>query len=172
MLLWRLLFSFVKIGLFGFGGGPAMLPLIQEEVVDYRHWLTVEEFVDGLAVGNSLPGPIAPKMALLVGYRVAGLTGALVAIIGILLPSLILMGVVVVFFYQFKDTTYAQRALKVVRPVVVALLAMVVYDIWPKSIKGWDGVAVAVAAFVAGEFLNVHPALLIVIGAVLGILVY
>ncbi len=172
MLLWRLFFTFAKIGLFGFGGGPAMLPLIQQEVVESHHWLTMEEFVDGLAIGNSLPGPIAPKIALLVGYRTGGLAGALVAIIGILLPSLVLMGLVVVFFYQIKDKPYAQKALKIVRPVVVALLAMVVYDVWPKSIKGWDGVLVAVVAFLAGEFLNVHPAILIVVGAALGILVY
>ncbi len=170
--LLELFLMFVKIGTVGFGGGPAMIPLIQREVVDYHHLLRAEEFVDGIGIGNSLPGPIAPKLALLVGYRVAGFWGVVVAVTGILLPSLLLMGLVVVFFYRFRSTAYASRALRVVRPVVVALLAMVVYDVWPKSVKGIDGVAVVIVSFVAGEFLGVHPAILIVVGAVLGLALY
>ncbi len=170
--LMKLFVSFSKIGAVGFGGGPAMIPLIQREVVDYRHWLTAEEFVDGIGVGNSLPGPIAPKLALLVGYKVDGFWGAAVSVAGILLPSLVLMTLVVVFFYRFRNTNYAHRALRAVRPVVVALLAMVVYDVWPKSVKGIDGVAVVLVSFAAGEFLGIHPAILIIAGAVLGLAVY
>ena len=149
-----------------------MIPLIQGEVVDYRHWLTAEEFVDGIGVGNSLPGPIAPKLALLVGYRIAGFWGIVASVTGILLPSLVLMTLVVVFFYRFRNTNLPQRALRVVRPVVVALLAMVVYDVWPKSVKGLDGIAVVLISFAAGEFLGIHPAILIVVGALTGIALY
>jgi len=82
MLLLRIFIAFAKVGLFGYGGGPSMIPLMQEEVVDAHHWLSTEEFVDALAMGNALPGPIATKMSLYVGYKLAGMPGALAGVQG------------------------------------------------------------------------------------------
>ena len=175
----NLFLTFAKIGLVGYGGGPAMIPLIQEEVVDGHNWMSDEEFVDTLAMGNTLPGPIATKMSFFIGYKVgrlesivAGWGGALIALIGLLLPSLVLMMVLGILFLRFKDLPFARAMLTAVRPVVVALLAYTAYTVFPKGIKNWHTGLIALVAFAAVAFLNVHPALTILAAAVLGLVVY
>jgi chromate transporter len=168
----NLFLTFTKIGVLGYGGGPAMIPLIQEEVVEGHGWMTDEEFIDTLAMGNTLPGPIATKMTFFIGYKVGSWVGAFVALIGLLWPSLLLMMVLGLAFMRFKDMPFAQAMLTAVRPVVVALLAYTVYTVFPKSIKNWHTALIAVVAFVAVAFLNVHPALTILGAAILGLIVY
>lgn len=172
LLLLRIFFAFAKVGIFGYGGGPSMIPLIQEEVVDVNGWLTTEEFVDALAMGNSLPGPITTKMSAYVGYKLAGLPGSLAGVLGIATPSIILMLVLAVFFLKYKDVPKVQAALKAVRPAVVALLALVVYEIFPKSVTAWDTGLIMIVTFVVVAFLKVHPALAILGAAILGLVVY
>jgi chromate transporter len=168
----NLFLTFTKIGVLGYGGGPAMIPLIQEEVVDGQNWMTDQEFVDTLAMGNTLPGPIATKMTMFIGYKVAGLPGGLFALFSMLWPSLTLMMVLGLLFLRFKDMPYAKAMLTAVRPVVVALLAYTVYTVFGKSVKNWHTGLIAVAAFAAVTFLNVHPALTILAAAILGLIVY
>jgi len=122
-LLFRIFMAFAKVGIFGYGGGPSMIPLIQEEVVDVNHWLTTEEFVDALAIGNALPGPIAVKMSAYVGYKMAGLLGAFTGLLGMIAPSTMLMLILAALFLHYKDHPKVQGTLKAVRPAVVALLA-------------------------------------------------
>jgi chromate transporter len=170
---WLNLFvAFTKIGVLGYGGGPSMIPLIQEEVVEGQKWMTDENFIDTLAMGYALPGPIATKMTLFVGYKVGGWAGGIVALLGLLWPSSVLMMVLGILFLRFKDMPYAQAMLTAVRPVVLALLAYTAYTVLPKSVKNWHTGLIAVAAFGAVAFLNVHPALAILVAAVLGLLVY
>jgi len=172
-LLWRIFTAFLKCGIFGYGGGQSMVPLVQDEVVRVRRWLSTEEFVDALVMGNSLPGPIAIKMATYVGYKLAGIPGLVSAVLGISLPALLLMLLMTMLFFQFKDHPKIQAALQAVRPAVVGLLAMVIYDVWPTAINGrWDGALIAIAALVAVTLLEVHPALVILAAAVLGVIVY
>ena len=170
--LLRIFIAFAKVGIFGYGGGPSMIPLMQEEVVDANHWLSNEEFVDALAMGNALPGPIATKMSAYIGYKLAGLPGAISGVLGTVLPSMIAMLLIGLVFLQVKDLPQAQSALKAVRPVVVALLAWTTWKVFPPSIKGWDTALLGVAAFIAVTFLDLHPALVILIAAILGMLVY
>jgi chromate transporter len=170
--LLNLLLTFAKIGVLGYGGGPAMLPLMQEEVVEGNNWMTEQEFVDTLAMGNTLPGPIATKMSFFIGYKVGSWVGAVVALFGLLLPSLVLMMVLGLFFLRFKDLPYAKAMLTAVRPVVVALLAYTTYTFIPASIKSWHTALIAVVAFAVVTFLNFHPALVILIAAILGLIVY
>ena len=172
LLLWEIFLAFAKVGIFGYGGGPSMIPLVQVEVVDAHHWLTAEEFVDTLAMGNALPGPIATKMAGYIGFRLAGLPGAVVGVTGMVLPSLVLMLLLAGVLITYKDSRYVQATLKAVRPVVVALLAITVWEIFPSSIKGWDTALIGIGAFAVVVFLNVHPALAIVGAVILGVLVY
>ncbi len=172
MLLTRLFYSFAKVGIFGYGGGPSMIPLVQEEVVDVNHWMTDEEFVDALAMGNALPGPIATKMSAYTGFKLAGLWGALAAVIGIILPSLIAMLALTAFFLQFKDHPKMQATLKAVRPAVVALLVLVVYEIYPNSVVSWDTALIALATFLALAIFKIHPAIAIVAWSLFGFLVY
>jgi len=172
LVLWEIFLAFAKVGIFGYGGGPSMIPLVQVEVVDAHHWLTAEEFVDTLAMGNALPGPIATKMAGYIGFRLAGLPGAVVGVTGMVLPSLVLMLLLAGVLITYKDSRYVQATLKAVRPVVVALLAITVWEIFPSSIKGWDTALIGIGAFAVVVFLNVHPALAIVGAVILGVLVY
>jgi chromate transporter len=170
---WLQLFvTFTKIGVFGYGGGPAMIPLIQEEVVEGHDWMTDEEFMDTLAMGNILPGPIATKMTMFVGYKVGGWVGALLALFSMLWPSLTLMMVLGLAFMRFKDAPFAQAMLTAVRPVVFALLAYTAYTVLPAGVKNWHTALIAAVSFVAVTFLNVHPALTILAAAILGLIVY
>ena len=168
----NLFLTFAKIGLVGYGGGPAMIPLIQEEVVEGQNWMTDEEFVDTLAMGNTLPGPIATKMSFFIGYKVGSWGGAFVALFSLLLPSLVLMMVLGIAFLRFKDMPFAKAMLTAVRPVVVALLAYTVYTVFPNSIKNWHTGLIAIVAFAAVARFNVHPALTILAAAILGLVVY
>ena len=176
--LWELFVSFGRAGLFGFGGGPSMIPLIQVEVVDLRAWLTPEAFLDAFAFGNALPGPIATKLAGYVGYQVAGVPGALVGLLAITAPTILAMLVLFGAYARFRDRPAVQRFLAGVRPVVVALLAVVVWDFAPAAFAvdatWWRNaplVAIAVAAVLVSLRRDPHPALLIVAGGVLGVLV-
>jgi chromate transporter len=171
--LWLgILWSFSKIGVLGFGGGPAFIPLIQEEVVDVNGWLTTEEFVDTLAIGNTLPGPIATKMAAYTGWKIAGVPGASLAVLGTVGPSMILMILLITFANNLQDNPRMQGVLKAIRPAVVALLAWTVWDIAPKAIKETSQGVLAVATFAVIIMFNVHPGLAIVGAAVIGFLFF
>lgn len=171
-----LFWSFAKVGLFGFGGGPSMIPLIQEEVVDLRAWLTREEFLDAFAFGNALPGPIATKMAGYVGYKVAGIPGVVAALIGVVVPTVIAMLLLAGVYLRYRESPVFENFLQGVRPVVIALLAMVVWEFAPRAlgtpdrwIANWAAWLLAIAAFVLSVRFNVHPAWLIVAGGALGL---
>ncbi len=172
MTLLKIFWAFAKVGTFGYGGGPSMIPLVEEEVVNRHHWLPMKEFIDALAMGNALPGPIAVKMSGYVGFKIDGLPGAIAGAIGIMLPSLILMLVLASLFFKYKDMPQVQASLKAVRPAVVALLAIVVYDMWPHSVTSWHAGTIMVATFAIIAFFNVHPAYAIGAAALLGLLVY
>ena len=167
-----LFYAFAKVGLLGFGGGHSIIPLIQVEVVNNYKWLTISEFTDALAMANSLPGPITTKMSLLVGYKTAGITGGVAGLLGLLFPSSILMLVLTALYLKYKDLAAVKGLLKGVRPVVIALLLVVVYSIFPSSINSWHTALIAVATFFLISFLNVHPAVLIVGAAFFGMIFY
>lgn len=168
----NLLLAFTRVGLLGYGGGPSMIPLVQREVVDVFGWMSESDFVDTLAMGNALPGPIATKMAWYVGYKVAGIVGALAALLGTIWPSTVLMTIVGLFFLRFKDSRYSKAMLTAVRPVVVGMMVWTTYDIFRPSVKNWHTGLIAVVSFGAMTFLKVHPALVILGAAILGLIVY
>jgi chromate transporter len=168
----NLFFTFSKIGVLGYGGGPAMIPLIQEEVVEAHAWMTDEDFIDTLAMGNTLPGPIATKMSMFVGYKIGGWVGGFLALLGLLWPSSILMMILGIAFLRFKDSPFSQAMLTAVRPVVFALLAYTAYTVLPKGVKNWHTGLIAIVAFIAVAIFNVHPALTILAAAILGLAVY
>lgn len=177
MELVRIVWSFTKVGIFGFGGGPSMIPLIREEVVDLRSWLTQEEFLDAFAFGNALPGPIATKLAGYVGFKVAGWPGAVAGLVGIAVPTMLAMIALAGLYARFRDVGSVEAFLKGVRPVVIALLALVVWQFAPKALgapgqmaTNWLAWSIAVVAFVASVRLGIHPAFLIVAGGTVGLL--
>lgn len=172
MQLLDIFISFTKVGVFAYGGGPSMIPLVQEEVVDVHGWMSIEEFTDALALGYALPGPIATKMAAYIGYKIAHLPGLIAALLGTVLPSLMMMMVLAAFFWTYKDSPYVQSSLKAVRPAVVGLLFVVVWQMFPKSVTSLTTGLIAVVTFAAIILLNVHPAVAIVASAVIGVIAY
>ena len=121
--LWTLFVVFFKIGLFSFGGGYAILPLIQKEVVVIHKWITVSQFTDIVAVSQVTPGPIAINSSTYVGYLVTGnVIGATVATVGLIMPSVIIMTVFSIFFLKFQDNKYISNAFAGLRVVVVGLI--------------------------------------------------
>ncbi len=155
MIHWQLFVAFARVGVLGFGGGPSMLPLLQAECVG-AGWVTDEQFLEGLAAGNALPGPIATKMAVYVGWHEAGPSGALVAMTGVVLPSALLMALLGALLVRYRDHWAVAAALRAVKPAIVGLLAFVAWDLAPAGIRGGGTALVAVAAF-AALVLKVHP---------------
>ena len=119
----KLFYSFFKIGLFGFGGGYAMISLIQGEVVNRYHWLTSGQFTDIVAISQMTPGPIAVNSATFVGLKIAGIPGAVVATLGCILPSCIIVTVLAKLYLKYRSMDMLQGVLRSLRPAVVAMIA-------------------------------------------------
>ena len=177
MIYLQLLYSYLKIGFFGFGGGYAMLSLIQNEVVVQNQWMTNAEFTDIVAISQMTPGPIAINSATYIGYTVAGFWGSVVATTAVCLPALTLMILITRFFLHLRDNRYVKGAISGMKPVVVGMIgAAALLLIFPKSddgasfIDGWSW-ALFAAAMIA-SYKKINPILLIVLGAVAGVAIY
>jgi chromate transporter len=183
MILWRIFVLFTRVAIFSWGGGPASLALMQRETTT-AGWVTPAEFADAVAVGNALPGPIAPQVSAYVGYKLAGVPGAISAAVGTVVPTTVLMLFMVIFFFGIKDTPAIQNMLKAVRPVVVGLLLWTAYDMgynvfgvqklgWGMGlVQSWDKLIITMAAFLLLTFTKINPVYIILSAAVLGFFVY
>lgn len=183
MLLWQIFVLFTRVALFSWGGGPASLALMQRETIA-AGWVTSQEFADAVAVGNALPGPIAPQVSAYVGYKLAGVSGAIMAATGTVVPTTVLMLLMVVFFFGVKDSAAVKAMLQAVRPVVVGLLIWTAYDMaitvfgskklgWGKALTlGWDKLVIAIIAFGLLTFTKINPVFIILGAAGLGFVVY
>ena len=114
---------FFKIGAFTIGGGYAMVPLIENEIVTKRNWISKDDFVDLLAISQSAPGILAVNISIFIGYKLRGIRGSLVTALGTVLPSFIIILAIAMFFHNFKDNPIVERIFKGIRPAVVALIA-------------------------------------------------
>lgn len=167
-----LFWTFFKIGLFGFGGGYAMLSLIQHEVVEVHHWISVSDFTDIVAISQTTPGPIAFNTATYIGYTATGsVFGSLICTLAVSLPSIILMTLVCRFFFAFRNNFYVEAALKGLKPAIIGLIAAaalllvnqrnftdfkswIIFGIvFAASIKKTDPILLIVLAGLAGYFL-------------------
>ncbi|MCA0987460.1 chromate transporter [Guptibacillus algicola] len=165
---WHLFLAFFRVGMLGYGGGPSSIPLVHKEVVDKYKWLSDDEFADILALGNSLPGPIATKMAGYIGHRVAGILGMMNAVLATIVPTITIMIVLLTFLSSFRDEAWVQGMTQAVVPVVGVMLAVLTYDFFRKAQGklGWTvTIVMTIASFVVIEMAGVHPG--IVIGALL-----
>jgi len=168
----RALFSsFLKIGMFTIGGGYAMIPLMEEELVDRRKWLTREEFLDQLALSQSMPGVLAVNMAAGLGYRLRGWRGALSAIAGNISVPILMILLLAVFFRQFRENVWVERFFMGVRPAVVALIAAPVFKLAATAGIGWRTCWIPLLAAVLIWLLGVSP-ILVILAAALGGFVY
>lgn len=164
----RLSLAFLRIGLLGFGGGPSMIPLVHQEVVKRYAWMSDEEFADVLAIGNTLPGPIATKMAGTIGYRVGGVMGCLTAVLAVIGPVILAMIALLGLFSRYSDQRWMQGMGQGVVPVVMVMMAQLTLDFFKKSKGNLGWIVTLLMGAVAGAliyWLGVHPGL--VIGAVL-----
>ncbi|MFD1361044.1 chromate transporter [Lentibacillus salinarum] len=170
MLYWQIFLAFFIPGILGYGGGPASIPLVENEVVQNYEWMSVQEFSEVLALGNSLPGPIATKMAGYIGYEVGGIPGAIVAVFASVAPSLILMILLMGLLYKYKDSPKVKRLTLYVRPVIAILLGLMAWRFFADSyadIGIWQTAFLVVASYLLMERFKIHPAFVI-----MGTLVY
>lgn len=167
----NLFMAFFRPGIFGFGGGPAAIPLIQKEVIDKFGWLTIEEYADTVALGNTLPGPIATKLAAIIGYKVAGVLGALITLVAVVVPTAVAAALLYQFYAKYKDQQWLKSMMIGVRPVVVVLLAESVFSIGQKAFPMSITWGILLAAAAGLFYFKVHPAILIVASMLFGIAV-
>ena len=165
--LWEIFWSFFKIGLFTFGGGYAMIPLIQREVIDHRKWIPASEFLDLLTLAQSVPGPIAINTAVFVGYKVRGLRGAAAALLGTVTPSFVIILVIAVFFAGIRHNPVVDAAFKGMRPAVVALIIGPVLSL--SRGMHWTMLVVIAASALAIWWLDWSPIWILAAAAALGI---
>lgn len=162
--LWELYSSFFRIGILTFGGGYAMLPMIEKEVVDKHKWATIEEIMDYFAISQCTPGVIAVNSATFIGYRTGGILGGIVATIGVVTPSVIIISLVATVLQSFYDNKYVKSAFQGIGVAVCAILVQAILKIGKSGIKDFVTGAIAILAFILSAFFNV-PTIAIIIGA-------
>ncbi len=176
MLYLDLFLTFFKIGLFTFGGGYAMIPLIQSEVISHG-WLTAEEIIDFIGVSESTPGPFAINMSTYIGRVTGGIAGSVCATLGVVLPSFIIILIVSALFEKFRKSSVVEGVMTGLRPAVIGLIGAALISIgtevfWPDSGFTWIKLAVSAVIFLSMAFLSfrkLHPIFIILISAAAGI---
>ena len=168
-MLFKLFITFFKIGLFTFGGGYAMIPLIEREVIEKKRWIEKKDFLDMLVLAQSAPGPIAVNTAVFVGYKTAGVMGAIVTTLGTVLPSFIVILLLALFFVEVRENIYVDAAFRAMRPAVVALIVAPLMGL-VKGMK-WYLVAVSAAVAMAVWYFGFSPAYLIGAALVVGVVI-
>lgn len=173
MIYLQLFLSYLKIGFFGFGGGYAMLSLIQNEIVVQQGWLTNEQLADIIAISQMTPGPIAINSATYVGYTVTGTVwGSLLATFSVCLPALTIMTLITRFYLKLRNNRYLKGAISFMKPMMIGMIlaaALLLFD--ASTFIDWKSWAIFGACFLA-SVKKVNPILLIVLSAVVGIVLY
>ena len=165
-----LFWAFCKIGGLTFGGGYAMLPMLQKEVVEEKKWATEEELLDYYAVGQATPGIIAVNTATFVGYKEKGVLGAAFATFGVVFPSLVIIMAIAGFIDNFSDLEVVQYAFSGIRIAVGVLILNALIKLMKGSVKDILGVILFVATFIASSFLNISVVYIIIAAALIGII--
>lgn len=166
--LFDLFWTFCKIGSLTFGGGYAMLPLIQREIVENKKWSTEKEILDYYAVGQCTPGVIAVNTATFIGYKLRGIIGGIVATLGVIFPSIVIILIIATFLQNFADLAIVQSAFAGIRVAVVALIITTVVKLIKSSIKDYLGVIIAIIAFVISAFIGLSPVYVVIAAALTG----
>ena len=166
--LLKLFTTFFKIGLFTFGGGYAMIPLIEREVVQRYRWLEGTEFVDLLAIAQSAPGVFAVNMSVFIGNKLRGARGALAAALGCVLPSVVIILTIALFFSRFRHVEVVNNVFMGIRPVVVALIAVPVFNVAKSARIGWATAWVPVLSALLIVALGVSPIYIIIVAGIAG----
>lgn len=164
MIYLQIFLAFFIPGILGYGGGPASIPLVENEVVKRYGWLTVQEFSEVLAIGNALPGPIATKLAGYIGYEIGGVLGSIIGIFATVAPSLILMIVLGSILFKYKDSPKVSYLTLFVQPVIAILLGVMTWRFLAESyveIGIWQTAIIVLLSYLFIERMKVHPAIVI-----------
>ena len=168
----KIFLVFSKIGLFSYGGGNAILPLIKQEVVVNNSWIKSNEFTDLVAISQATPGPIAINGATYVGYRVAGFWGSILANLGIILPTFIIMLLITKAFMKFKQNDYVKSAFSGVLPATVGLIAAAAVMVSYGSFIDYKSVLICISVFILAYKYDVDPIVLTIISGIVGFVLY
>lgn len=168
-LLWELFIAFAKVGVMTFGGGYAMIPIIEREVVEKHGWVTSEELMDYYAIGQCTPGLIAANTSNFIGYKIKGNIGGIVATLGIVFPSFVIIVIIAGILSNFADIPAVKSAFAGVRVCVCVLIFNSVLKLWKGAVKDKAALAIFLAVFVLSVFVDVSPIIFVVICAVAGV---
>ena len=167
--LLHLFLMFFKIGLFIFGGGYAMLPLLQAEIVKKRRWATDEELLDLYSIGQCTPGIISVNVATFMGYRQAGIAGACAATLGMVMPSLIIITLLAAVLDRYMHNRYVSYAFAGIRICVVALILDIIYDLWKKGITDYKGAGIFAGALLLLLGFNLSAVWIVILAGIAGL---
>ena len=170
-IIWQLFYTFIKIGAFTLGGGYAMLSMVEKAVVDRKQWIPSDEFWDMIAIVQSLPGVFAVNTALYVGHRIAGRKGAVAAMLGAIIPSIVIILLLATIFREYRDLPVVERIFKGIRPCVVALILAPSLRMIKSAKINWKTVIIPIATVALIWWLKVSPAL-VILAAITGSLIY
>ncbi len=167
----ELFFTFAKIGVFTFGGGYAMLPMLQKEVVENKKWATQEELMDYYAIGQCTPGVIAVNTATFIGHKIKGVSGAIWATLGVIFPSIVIIGIIAAFLTAFQDIKIIQWAFGGIRAAVVALIANSVIKLGKKSIVDITAFAIFFIVTLLSFFTDLSPVIFVISAGICGLVI-
>ena len=170
--LWTLFFTFAKVGVMTFGGGYAMLPILEREVVTNHNWTTSEQMLDYYAIGQCTPGVIAVNVSTFIGFKTRGVIGAIVATLGMLFPSLLIITSLASVLKMFQDNVYVQKAFGGIRIAVCALIASTIIKLAKKTIKGITAAIITVVVFCLELFVGVSPAIIVLSVIAFGVIMF
>lgn len=171
-ILIQLFISFFKIGAFSFGGGYAMLPLLEKELVEKHQWVSTTDFIDILAISEMTPGPIAINSATFLGYNTSGILGAAIATFAVVLPSFIIITLIYMFINSFKNSKYVSWIFRGIRPVVLGLIGAAAITVGKTSFVDIKAVIIAILLFYLVTFRKTNPILGILLAGTLGVILY
>ena len=169
-LLWQLFAAFARVGVMTFGGGYAMIPILEREIVDRHGWATEEELMDYYAVGQCTPGVIAVNTATFIGYKVAGTVGGIVATLGVIFPSVIIITLIAGILTSFADVPAVKSVFAGIRVCVCVLIFNAVLKLWKKAVVDKITLVLFLAVFLLSVFLDISPIVFVVICGTAGIL--
>jgi len=167
--LWELFITFAKVGVMTFGGGYAMLPLLQREVIDNKHWATEEEIMDYYAVGQCTPGVIAVNTATFIGRKISGIPGGIVATLGVVFPSFVIIVLIASVLTMFAEIPAVQNAFAGIRVCVCVLVLNAVIKLWKKAVTDKVTLVLFLAVFILSVFFDISPVVFVILSAACGI---
>ena len=173
MIYLKLFYVFFKVGLFSFGGGYAILPLMQHEVVDVNKWISFKEFMDIVAVSQITPGPISINLATHVGYRIGGALGSTIATTSVVLPSIIIVSLIVIFLKRFSKLPVVQRIFKSLRVTIVGLILAAGIALFVKeNFIDYKSYIIFVSVLIGGLIFKIGSITLIILSGLVGVILY